>query len=241
MKEKQIDVDIKFKYDFAGLKNQIKKSNLCKIVADYENDDTYSLMFACEDEHMSKLNNIVAHSLSDFYINRYKKYYLEHHINLNAIERMFVPAYICAIASFDTFTDKDISLDADYTINKISVIPFLYFKLQGLIHRWQMIANLTNDNIQCFDKSTAVIDLLCYLVKNQQNKSKILKVCFEEKGIKIYNNNELSFQSFSQNKSDIGDLIAVLVKLCPQKLIINSTNANSNIEMIRKIFSEKVL
>ncbi len=241
MKEKQIDIDSKFKYDLAGLKNKLKKSNLCTIVADFDSNDTYSLMFACQNEHMQTLDNIIAHNLSDFYINRYKKYYLEHHININAIENMFVPAYICAIASFDTFTDKEISLDADYTMSKLSVIPFLYFKLPGLIQRWQMIADLTNDNIQCFDKSSSVIDLLCYLVKNQQNKTKTLEVYFDDKGIKIFNNNILSFISPTQNKNDIANMMAVLIKLCPQQIKIKSTNANSHIETIRRIFSEKVL
>ena len=241
MKEKQLDVDIRFKYDMAGLKNAIKKSNLCKIVADYERDDIYSLMYACDDEHKPKLDNMIAHNLTSFYINRYKKYYLEHHINLNSIDKMFVPAYICAISSFDTFTDREISLDADYTKSKISVIPFLYFRLPGLVQRWQTIANLTNDNIQCFDKSTAIIDLLGYLVKNQQNKTKMLELVFTDNGIQIFDDKHLSFESKTQTKSDVADMIAVLIKLCPQRLKINSVNANSHIDTIKKIFNEKVI
>ncbi len=241
MKQKQIDIDIKFKFDLAGLKNIIKKTKLCHIITDFEKDGIYSLMFACEDEHMPKLNNLVAHYITDFYINRYKKYYLESNINLNAMEKMFVPAYICAITSFDNFTDREIALEADFTLNKFSVIPFLFFKLPDLLQRWRMIINLTNDNIQCFDKPTAVIDLLCYLVNNQQNKTKELDVCFEDRGIKIYNDNKLSFESKSQDKSDIGDMIAVLIKLCPQKLIIHSTNSNSHIDTLKKIFKAKIL
>ena len=241
MKEKQLDIDIRFKYELANLKCSIKKLNLCKIVADFEKDDTYSLMYACEDEHAKSLDNIIAHSLTDFYVNRYKKYYLEHHINLKEIEKMFVPAYICAISSFDSFTDKEIALEADYTKTKISVIPFLYFKLSGIIQRWQTIANLTNDNIQCFGKTTGIIDLLRYLVKNQQNKTKTLELFFTDNGIKIFDNNHLSFESKTQTKNDVADMMAVLIKLCPQKLKINSVNANSHIDTIKQIFSEKVI
>lgn len=241
MLEKQIDIDKQFKFDLAELKNCLKNSGLCKIIADNDNDETYQLMYACNDEHMSHLDNIVAHKLTEFYVYRYKKYYLEHHINLSGIDKMFVPAYICAIASFDTFTDKEISLEADYTTSKIVAIPFLYFRLSGLIQRWQTIANLTNDNIDCLDKTNGIIDLLSYLVKNQQNITKNLELYFTDNGIKIYNESGLKFESKSQTKSDVADMMAVLVKLCPQRLKINAVNANSHIDTIRRIFSERVI
>ena len=241
MIEKQIDIDKYFKYDLASLKQDLKNTNLCKIVTDNEVDESYQLMYACEDEQMYKLTNIVAHKLTDFYINRYKKFYLQKHINLTTIDKIFVPAYICAISSFDNFTDREIALDANYSNKKIVVLPFLYFKLTDLIERWRTIISLTNDNIECFDKKSGIIDLLCYLIRNQQNKTQNLELNFIGHGIKVFNGEILTFESQTQTKNDIANMKAVLVKLCPQTLTINYDNNNSHIETIKRIFSEKVI
>lgn len=241
MKEKTITIDAKYKYDLANLKTQLKHSNKCLIVSEYEADNDYSIMFACEDVHLSMLNNIVAQNLVNFYVFRYKKLYLQQNLNLTDIEKMFAPAYICALAQFDTFTDKEIALDADYTHDKIAVIPFLHFRLQSLIQRWKTIINLTNENIAAFNKSSAIIDLLRYLVKNLQSNKKELNLQFTENGIKIYDNKTLSFETKSQSKTDIANTIAVLVKLSPQRLIVRSAHPNSHLETIRQIFDEKIV
>ncbi len=241
MKEKAITIDAKYKYDLANLKRQLKQSNKCLIVSEFEANNEYSILFACEDKDLSTLNNIVAQNIVNFYVFRYKKLYLQQNLNLIDIEKMFAPAYICALAQFDTFTDKEIALDADYTHNKISVIPFLYFRLQNLIQRWKTIINLTNENITAFNKSSAIIDLLRYLVKNLQSNKKELNLQFTENGIKIYDNNTLSFETKSQSKTDIANTIAVLVKLSPQRLIVRSAHPNSHLETIRQIFDEKIV
>lgn len=239
MLEKQIDIDLKFKYDLADLKNTLKKTGLCKILADYETDDCYQLMYTCKDEHMQTLDNIVAHKLSDFYVYRFKKHFLKQSIKLSVLDRMFVPAYICALASFDNLTDKEICLEADYKNSKIVVLPFLYFKLHDLIKRWKTIATLTNENIENFNCSSSVTDLLSYLLKNQQHNTKKLDLFFTENGIKIYNNSMLTFESKTQTKSDVANMMAVLVKLSPEKLDITSVNKNSYVETVKKIFCEK--
>lgn len=83
--------------------------------------------------------------------------------------------------------------------------------------------------------------MLGYLVKNQQNKTKMLELVFTDNGIQIFDDKHLSFESKTQTKSDVADMIAVLIKLCPQRLKINSVNANSHIDTIKKIFNEKVI
>lgn len=241
MKEKSITIDTLFKYDLASLKNQLKNTGLCLILTDYETSDTYTIMFACEDVHLSILNNIVAQNLANFYLDRYKKFYLERNLNLSAIQKMFVPAYICALVQFDAFTDREIATDADYTSEKIAVIPFLYFRLQSLIARWETIIELTNENIAAINKTNAVIDLLSYLVRNLQSHKKELSLQFTERGIKIYDNENLSFQSETQSQNDIANMIAVLVKLSPQRLIVKSANPNSHAETVRRIFCEKIV
>ena len=241
MKEKSITIDSKFKYDLANLKTQLKHSNKCLILTEFEKEENYTIMFACEDVHLSMLNNMVAQNLVNFYVFRYKKLYLEQNLNLADIEKMFAPAYICALAQFDTFTDKEIALDADYTSDKIAVIPFLYFRLQYLIRRWKTIINLTNENIGAFNKSSAIIDLLKYLVKNLQSNKKELNLQFTEHGIKIYDDKTLSFESKTQSIADIANTIAVLIKLSPQRLIVRSAHPNSHLETIRQIFDEKIV
>lgn len=241
MKEKSITIDAKYKYDLAHLKMQLKHSSKCLIVSEFEVDNDYSLMFACKDEHLSMLNNIVAQNLMNFYVFRYKKQYLEQRLNLADVEKIFVPAYICALAQFDTFTDKEIALTADYTHDKIIVFSFLYFRLQNLIQRWKTIIKLTNENISTFKKTNAMIDLLCYLVKNLQSNKKEINLQFTENGIKIYDNNSISFETNSQSKVDIANTIAVLIKLSPQRLIVQSMYPNAHIDTIRRIFDEKIV
>ena len=238
MLEKQLDIELKFKYDLADLKNCIKKTGLCKILTDFETNDCYQLMFACENEHMPTLNNIVAHKLADFYVKRFKKHFFQQNIKLAVLDNMFIPAYICALSSFDNITDREIALQADYKNQKIVVTPFLYFKLHDLVKRWKTIIALTNENIGNFNCSNSAVDLLCYLLKNQQHQTKKLDLFFTEKGIKIYDDKNLTFESKTQTKNDIANMIAVLVKLCPEKLNINSVCKNSYVETVKKLFCQ---
>ena len=76
---------------------------------------------------------------------------------------------------------------------------------------------------------------------HQQNKTQNLELNFTEKGIKVYNGELLTFESQTQTKNDIANMMAVLVKLCPKTLTINYHNNNSHIETIKRIFSEKVI
>lgn len=241
MKEKSIIINKQFKYDLASLKARLKQSGLCLILSEFELSDDYIIMFACENVHLPILNNIVAQHLVNFYCVRYKKQYLERFLDLSNIEKMFVPAYICALAQFDVFTDREIAMEADYTNEKIAVIPFLYFRLPSLIKRWKTIIQLTNENISAFNKSNAVVELLRYLVKNLQSNKKELNLQFTERGIKIFDNKLLWFESKTQNKNDIANMIAVLVKLSPQRLIVQSANPNSHLETVRQIFCEKIV
>ena len=118
---------------------------------------------------------------------------------------------------------------------------FLYFRLQGLIKKWQELCDLVNQNSVTILKQDNFIELLKFLLNNIDSKCKSVILELKDRCL-IYKDERSNFNMIKSIKYDNNyDILSILIDLNPYLIKVHAQSKDSEIvNLIRSVFDDRV-
>ena len=154
---------------------------------------------------------------------------------------MLTEAFLRAIVSFDEDFDKEyISHVIDFS-GEIVVESLFYFKLQGLILKWQKTAEIINQNLIMYSDNS-MSEVLRYLCAVSDNKAVFVDVVLTDKTLEL--KNCLYHRKYNYCADSVSRLFSEIIKLNPLKINIKESDGLVGFEKFKdallKVFNDKI-
>lgn len=171
-------------------------------------------------------------------IDDYKFNFFKDHLR-SVVSDILVEPFLKAISVFDSETDSEVIKCQVELSGEILVDSLFYFKLQGLVQRWQKIVELINQN-QILSSSSSMIEVLKYLTKMSDNLVLITEISIGKRQLKI--NSVAHSKCFKRDRDGSSRFLTEIVRLNPSKinLKISTTECDEVYELLSKIFDDKI-
>lgn len=156
-------------------------------------------------------------------------------------QEMLTEAFLRAIVSFDEDFDKDyISHVIDFN-GEIVVESLFYFKLQGLMLKWQKTAEIINQNLIMYSDNS-MSEVLRYLCAVSDNKAVLVDVVLTDKTLEL--KNCLYYKKYNYCEDSVSRIFSEIIKLNPLKINIKELDGLVSFEKFKdallKVFNDKI-
>ncbi len=206
------------------------------VVTSHEENGYIYILIAVKGQYEEKVKTILSNYIIEIICNDFKMEYLEKHLSIPDYDKIGICAYKKALLNFDKETDKyivkkNILFDTDLYIES-----FYRFKLKSLQEKWRELVSLSNDNKDYFLSQESFVDLLKFLVDNLDICEDEVSVVKEEGGYRIF----LGDKKFNTNLLNEESVVSSIIDLSPQKINLYFNETSNAINLLEKIFKERV-
>ena len=227
------------KYIYQELKKL--SSQFGSVVTSYERGGFMTIVVACESFDKIRMQYAIVDILTFVICNYFKEKFLDKYIQIPLGNEINFIALKKALVEFDKETDVHLIQKSLNIENDIYLESFFDFKLIQLKNKWLELVKLANDNASFLSHDDTYIELVKFLIDN-------LEVCFDQINvIESGNNYKLCNNAFEEieqpTKHDVTDdklLVEEIIRLCPRVINIYSDSDKPGINLISKIFDNRV-
>ena len=221
----EISTDERFASSLPFIKKQFKQTSIIK-------DSNKTKLYVCLDQTNFPEFCALADALTEIIITDMKSHYIESHLRLPIENPINKAAFIKALSSFDTDTDRLLARSLiKLTPDEQGEIRFLLdsfyeFKLDDLKERWKEVCVLANENI-CFLVCTRTFsELLRFLISNIDSLADEAHVFAREGCIEILDRGLRPFNVYINETlpSDI-QTVTKLIAIAPKRIFLHQSSA----------------
>ena len=200
------------------------------------------LSIGARDEVTPEIKTRIRLLLCDVYSERMKYDHLKVNLDLPDNREDLVNTFLKVCTYFDRETERQIILNVlELKERRIHLQSFLYFRLQGLIKKWQELCDLVNQNSVTILKQDNFIELLKFLLNNIDSKCKSVILELKDRCL-IYKDERSNFNMIKSIKYDNNyDILSTLIDLNPYLIKVHAQSKDSEIvNLIRSVFDDRV-
>ncbi len=180
--------------------------------------------------------------LCDVFCEKMKYNYLKNNIDLMDYKEEYLSTFLKVCTYFDRATERQIVLHLlDLNGNRLNLRSYLYFKMQGLLKKWQELCELTNQNSLTILKKENFIELLRFLLNSIDSKCQSVILELKDKCL-LYHDIKSNFDVITSiDVNDCYDILSKLIDLNPYLIKIHSNDLNNEvITLLCSVFEDKV-
>ena len=156
-------------------------------------------------------------------------------------QELLTEAFFKAISCFDLDLDREIISQSIEFSSEIVIESLFYFKLQGLVGRWEKTAEIINQNL-IMNNDNSMSEVLRYLCAVSNNNTVFVDVILTNKQIEL--KNLIYHKKFKNTNEGISKMFVEIIGLNPLKINIKEKENVSEIADIKttllKVFSDKI-
>ena len=156
-------------------------------------------------------------------------------------QEVLTGAFFKAISSFDIDFDREIIAQCIEFSSEIVVESLFYFKLNGLVQRWQKTADIINQNL-IMKNDNSMSEVLRYLCAVADNNAVFVDVIFTEKQIEL--KNFIYHKKFKKTSEGISKMFTEIIALNPLKINIKEKEQRTEITDVKstllKVLNDKI-
>lgn len=206
------------------------------LITSHEQGDCISVLLAVEEEKKLEVESFVASTIVEIICNKFKEAYLNDHLLLPKHDKIGMSAFKKALLNFDKETDRFIVKKNLSLKNNLYLESFYKFRLQLLQDKWAELVSLSNENREYLVSDESFVDLLKFLVDNLDICTEEVSVFKEEGGYRIYDDNSACQEGLISEEI----MISSVIDLSPQRLNLYFNESSGAINLLARIFEERV-
>lgn len=223
---------------FCLIRDEIKKDG--GIIIKHNSDGKSYLSLAVEDIKMEYIKSKVLDFVTQIIEDEFKYEFFKNNLIIPNQE-MLTEAFLRAISGFDEDIDKEIISHLIDFNGEIVVESLFYFKLQGLVLKWQKTADIINQNLIMYSDNS-MSEVLRYLCAVSDNKSVSVEVVLTDSKLEL--RNCLCSKQFGKSTEGISRLFSEIIKLNPLKINIKECECQLGFDKLKdalmKVFNDKI-
>ena len=221
-------------YVYKILSGYIKSLN--GVITSNEENGNISILIAVKEDDKEKLKLILTNSIIEIICTKFKADFLNKALVLPELDKASIYAFKKALLNFDKETDKFIIRKNLILEDTLYLESFYYFKLRSLHDKWEELVNLSNENKEYLISRESFIDLLKFLVDNLDICEDEISVVKENGGYRIFSEEcEYTNKLISEDS-----MVSSVIDLSPQKINLYFSETSNAINLLEKIFEERI-
>ena len=213
-------------------------NNLEGVVTSHEDNGTISILIAVPENKSEQIKSILLYSITDVICTKFKSDFLNKSLLLPELDNASLFAFKRALLNFDRETDKYI-IKKNLTFEKnLYLESFYMFRLKPLHDKWAELVVLSNENKEYLISKESFIDLLKFLVDNLDICEEEISIVKEQGGYRIYTeDNNLFKEKLISEES----MVSSVIDLSPQKINLYFNETSNEINLLERIFEERIV
>ncbi len=200
------------------------------------------MSFGAKDEVTPELKANIRLALCDVFCEKMKFDYLKANIDIPNKQPEMRDTFLKVCTYFDRETERQIVLNSlELKWQKFNIESFLYFRLQGLVKKWQELCDLTNEHCVTIMHKENFIEMLRFLLNSIDSKCKSVILELQDECI-IYRDERSNFDMITTIKSDNKyDILSKLIDLNPYLIKVHAKENDAEIvNLLRSVFDDRV-
>ncbi len=211
-------------------------SDLDGVITSNEENGIISVLVATKEEYKEEVSQILTSAITEIICTNFKSDYLNKYLILPQMDKVSVAAFKKALLNFDRETDKYIIKKNLSLKDNLYIESFYNFRLKALQDKWEELVNLSNENKDYLISRESFIDLLKFLVDNLDICEDEISVVKEKEGYRIYTGEEKIGNLISEDY-----VVSSVIDLSPQKINLYFSEMSGAINLLERIFDERII
>ncbi len=209
------------------------------IVTSHEENGYTSILMAVEESFCGEAQRVIERLVTQIICTDFKYAFLEKNLKIPMHDKIGMTAFKKALLNFDRETDKFLVLKNLEIGHSLFLDSFYEFRLGALKAKWTELVSLANENRVYLISNDAFLDLLKFLIDNIEICEEEVSVVENEDGFKILLEDEgdTTYNNVTFNEEG---LVSSIIDLAPQKINLYCTSNNKAVDLLGKIFDERV-
>lgn len=207
------------------------------VVTSHEDNGCISVLIAVPSKNTEQIKSILLCTITEVICTNFKNDFLNKTLLLPELDNASLYAFKKALLNFDKETDKYIIKKNLILENNLYLESFYRFRLKSLLYKWEELVSLSNENKEYLISKESFIDLLKFLVDNLDICEEEISIVKEKGGYRIYaDDNTLPDNLISEES-----MVSSVIDLSPQKINLYFSEATSEINLLERIFEERII
>lgn len=206
------------------------------MVTSHEDNGYISILIAVPIEKSEQIKALLLCTITEVICTNFKNEFLNKNLLLPELDNASLYAFKKALLNFDRETDKYIIKKNLVLENNLYLESFYHFKLKSLLDKWEELVSLSNENKEYLISKESFIDLLKFLVDNLDICEEEISIVKEKDGYRIYSDEKLFQEDLISNDS----MVSSVIDLSPQKINLYFNETSSEINLLERIFEERI-
>ncbi|MCI8555199.1 MAG: hypothetical protein HFI85_01310 [Clostridia bacterium] len=207
------------------------------VITSHEDNGTIRILLAVKEEYKDKLKFVLTNAVTELICTKFKNEYLNKYLMLPELDKTSVAAFKKALLNFDRETDKFIIKKNLALEDNLYIESYYHFRLKPLQVKWAELVNLSNENKEYLISRESFIDLLKFLVDNLDICEEEISIVKESEGYRIYTEDN---ESFPNKLISEESMVSSVIDLSPQKINLYFTEMTNAINLLERIFEERI-
>lgn len=222
------------KYFYNTISAYVKALN--GMVTSHEDNGYISILIAVPLEKSEQVKTLLLCSITEVICTQFKNEFLNKSLLLPELDNASLYAFKKALLNFDRETDKYIIKKNLVLENNLYLESFYHFRLRSLLDKWEELVSLSNENKEYLISKESFIDLLKFLVDNLDICEEEISVVKENDGYRIYSEEN----NLQENLISKDSMVSSVIDLSPQKINLYFNETSSEINLLERIFEERI-
>ena len=207
------------------------------VVTSVEDCGYVKILVAVNEEYENNCKALISNAVVEIICTSFKDVYLNQFLILPEHDIIGMSAFKKALLNFDKETDRFIIKKNLHLGDNLYLESFYQFRLKALQEKWQELVSLSNENREYLLSKDSFIDLLKFLVDNLDICEDEISIVKEDGGYRIYAGDEREFNQLISEES----MVSSVIDLSPQKINLYFNESSRAINLLEKIFEERVV
>lgn len=193
---------------------------------------------ALDEAKVKKIASTVIDSIAEVVITDCKSYYIESSLKLPIDDEISRHAFIRALSSFDSETDKMIAKSLIKLTPSFLLDSFYQFMIDDLKVRWNEVCGLANENACYLVCAGTFRELLRFLISNLESRASEVHLFKRKNGIEVLNGGLKPINNIYINEDLPADIqvVSKLISVAPKKIFIHDNDQTPLISFIQNLF-----
>lgn len=224
------------RYFHNTLNSYVKSSG--GMITSHEENGFISVLIAVPIDKSEQIKSMLIYAITEVVCTKFKSDFLNKSLLLPELDNASLYAFKKALLNFDRETDKYIVKKNLVLENNLYLESFYMFRLKALLDKWEELVSLSNENKEYLISKESFIDLLKFLVDNLDIGEEEISIVKEKDGYRIYaeDNNYYPNDLISEEV-----MVSSVIDLSPQKINLYINEATSEINLLERIFEERII
>lgn len=208
------------------------------MVTSHEDNGYISILIAVPNSKSEQIKSMLLCTITEVICTKFKSDYLNRELLLPELDNASLYAFKRALLNFDRETDKFIIKKNLILDNNLYLESFYRFRLKSLLDKWEELVSLSNENKEYLISKESFIDLLKFLVDNLDICEEEISIVKEQGGYRIYAEDS---NIFLDKLISEDSMVSSVIDLSPQKINLYFNESSSEINLLERIFEERII